>query len=140
MRIAEYKQISTRTEQRVNHHDAEHDECGNITVEAWDEIVEVEVPVMGVVYRDATPEEIAEFERQQTAMPELTSSELREQAYNTDPIIPWCGAMLTVTEAAQQWQYYAAEGNTAKTDALTAIIAAAKEKIRAEWPDGEETT
>ena len=34
--------------------------------------------------------------------------------------------------------YYAAEGRSDKTDALTALIAAAKEKIRAEWPDGEE--
>ena len=140
MRIAEYKQISTRTEQRVNHHDAEHDECGNITVEAWDEIVEVEVPVMGMVCRDASPEEIAEFESQQAEMPELSPSDLREQAYNTEPCVLWDGSMLTVTQAAQQWQYYAAEGRTDKTDALTALIAAAKEKIRAEWPDGEEST
>lgn len=70
MRIAEYKQISTRTEHRVVNHDAEYDDDGNITAEAWDETVEVEVPVMGMVYRDATPEEIAEFERQQAEMPE----------------------------------------------------------------------
>ena len=89
----------------------------------------------GLVYRDATPEEIAEFERQQAAMPELSPSELREQAYNTDPIIPWGGAMLTVTEAAQQWSYYAAEGDAAKTDALTNLIAAAKAEIREKYPD-----
>lgn len=70
MRIAEYRQISTRTEHRAIHHDAEHDDDGNITAEAWDETVEVEVPVMGMVYRDATPEEIAEFEREQAEMPE----------------------------------------------------------------------
>lgn len=70
MRIAEYKQISTRTEQRVIHHDVEYDDDGNIIAEAWDETVEVQVPVMGMVYRDATPEEIAEFERQQAEMPE----------------------------------------------------------------------
>ena len=69
MRIAEYKQISTRIEQRAIHHEAEYDDEGKITVEAWDETVEVEVPVMGVVYRDATPEEIAEFERQQAEIP-----------------------------------------------------------------------
>ena len=70
MRIAEYKQISTRTEQRVIHHDTEYDDDGNITSEAWDETVEVQAPVMGMVYRDATPGEISEFERQQTEMPE----------------------------------------------------------------------
>ena len=88
-----------------------------------------------IIYRDATPEEIAELERQQAAMPELTPSELREQAYNSDPAIAWCGAMLTVTEAAQKWAYYAAEGDTAKMDALTNLIAAAKAEIREKYPD-----
>lgn len=88
-----------------------------------------------IIYRDATPEEIAEFERQQAEIPELTPSELREQAYNTTPVIAWGGAMLTVTEAAQKWQYYAAEGNAAKTDALTVLVAAAKAEIREKYPD-----
>lgn len=70
MRIAEFKEISTRTEQRVVHHGTEHDEDGNIINEAWDETVEVEVPVMGMVYRDATPEEVAEFEHMQAELPE----------------------------------------------------------------------
>lgn len=70
MRIAEYKQISTRTEQRMIHHEAEYADAGNIIAEAWDETVEVQVPVMGMVYRDATPEEEAEFERQKAEMPE----------------------------------------------------------------------
>ena len=70
MRIAEYKKISTRTEQQVIHHGAEYDDCGNVIAEAWDETVEVEVPVMGIVYRDDTPEEEAEFERQQAELPE----------------------------------------------------------------------
>ena len=70
MRIAEYKQVSTRTEQRVIHHGAEYNEDGSIAREAWDETVEVQVPVMGMVYRDATPEEIAEFERMQAELPE----------------------------------------------------------------------
>ena len=72
-----------------------------------------------------------------TKLEELTPAEQRERAYNSDPVIPWNGSMLTVTEAAQQWAYYAAEGNTAKTDAITALIAAAKEKIRAQYPDEE---
>ena len=70
MRIAEYKQVSTRTEQRVIHHAAEYTEDGSIAREAWDETVKVQVPVMGMVYRDATPEEEAEFERQQAELPE----------------------------------------------------------------------
>lgn len=69
MRYGEYKQVSTRTEHRVIHHEAEYDKDGNITSEAWDETVDVEVPVMGMVYRDATPEEISEFERQREEIP-----------------------------------------------------------------------
>lgn len=134
MRIAEYKQISTRTEQRVIHHNAEYGKDGNITAEAWDETVEVEVPVMGMVYRDATPEEIAEFERQQAETPDLTPAEQRELAYDTEPCVAWDGTMLTVTQAAQQWAYYAAEGSY-RAEELTALIAAAKADIRAQWPD-----
>ena len=70
MRIAEYKQVSARTEQRVIRHDAIWDDNGNIVAGEWDETVEVQVPVMGMVYRDATPEEEAEFERQREEMPE----------------------------------------------------------------------
>ena len=70
MRIAEYKQVSTCTEQRVIHHDAIWDDNGNIIAGEWDETVEVQVPMMGMVYRDATPEEISEFERQQAELPE----------------------------------------------------------------------
>lgn len=66
-----------------------------------------------------------------------TPAQLREEAYNTHAVIPWDGEMLTVTEASQKWQYYAAEGNTAKTDALTALIAEAKASIREQYPDEE---
>lgn len=69
MRIAEYKQVSTRTEKRVIHHDELWDDNGNIVANAWDETIEVQVPVMGMVYRDATPDEIDEFERQQAELP-----------------------------------------------------------------------
>ena len=81
MRIAEYKQISTRTEQQTIIHPAEYDEQGQIVREEWDETVEVKVPVMGMVYRDATPEEIAEMERAQAEMPEpeMTTEERLDQ-------------------------------------------------------------
>lgn len=75
MRYGEYKQVSTRTEQRVIHHDALLDDNGNIVANAWDETVEVQVPVMGMVYRDATPDEIAEFERKQAELPEPEPTE-----------------------------------------------------------------
>lgn len=89
MRIGEYKQISTRTEQRVVYHEAEYDDDGNITSEAWTETVEVEVPVMGMVYRDATPEEVAEFERQQAEMPgpeQTTEERLDKVEQRTDTL------------------------------------------------------
>ena len=70
-----------------------------------------------------------------TVPQELTPSEHREQAYNTVASVEWDGDMLTVTQAAQQWTYYAAEGRTDKTDKLTALIAAAKQAIREQYPD-----
>lgn len=81
MIIAEYKQISTRTEQRVIHHDELWDDNGNIIANAWDEVIEVQVPVMDTVYRDATPEEVAEMERMKAEMPEpeMTTEERLEQ-------------------------------------------------------------
>ena len=75
MKINDLVKVGERTEQRVIHHEAEYDEDGNITSEAWDETVDVEIPVMGMVYRDATPEEISEFERQREEMPEPTPEE-----------------------------------------------------------------
>lgn len=66
--------------------------------------------------------------------PTLTPAEQREAAYNTAKIIPWEGGTITVTEAAQLWQYYAAEGNP-KAEQLQALIAAAKAEIREEYPD-----
>ena len=70
MEINELIKTGERIEQRVIHHAAEYDDDGNIIAEAWDEIVEVQVPVIGMVYRDATPEEKAEFDRQKAEMPE----------------------------------------------------------------------
>ena len=70
MRVAEYKKVSTRTEHRIVHHDEIWDDNGNLVSGEWGETVEVEVPIMDVVYREMTLEEIAEFERQQAEMPE----------------------------------------------------------------------
>lgn len=91
------------------------------------------------IMRDMTAEEIATMEAEvaliAAANAKVPPTVHREQAYNTAPCVQWDGAMLTVTEAAQQWAYYAAEGHTAKMDALTTLIAAAKAEIRAKYPD-----
>ena len=70
--------------------------------------------------------------------PVLTSAQQREQAYNTKPIVEWDGQLLTVTEAAQQWAYYSAEGATGKTLELTSLISQAKRTIREQYPDETE--
>lgn len=67
---------------------------------------------------------------------EVLAAVLRERAYNTEAIIPWDGEMLTVTQAAQLWQYYAAEGSD-KAAELQTMIAAAKQTIRGSYPDEE---
>ena len=65
---------------------------------------------------------------------ELSPAEQREEAYNTEAIIEWDDKVLTVTEAAQLWQYYAAEGSE-KANELTVLIAEAKTSIREKYPD-----
>ena len=70
MRIAEYMRVGFHKKQRILHHNAKFDDDGNIIEEAFNETVDVEVPVMGMVYRDATQDEIAEIERQKAEMPE----------------------------------------------------------------------
>lgn len=81
MKINDLIKIGERIEQRVIHHDELWDDNGNIVANAWDETIEVQVPVMGMVYRDATPEEIAEMERAQAEMPEpeMTTEERLDQ-------------------------------------------------------------
>lgn len=69
MRIAEYKQIRTKTEEYTVTIPAEYDEEGNVTVEEHEETRTREVSVMGMVYRDMTPEEIAEMEKMQAEEP-----------------------------------------------------------------------
>ena len=64
----------------------------------------------------------------------LSSRELRDQAYNSQKIILWDNKLLTVTEAATQWSYYAAE-NSEKASQLTELIIEAKTKIREMYPD-----
>lgn len=69
-RTGEYKQTGTRTEEYKVIVPTEYDEEGNIISEEHEETRTREVPVMGMVYRDMTPEEIAEVEKLQADMPE----------------------------------------------------------------------
>lgn len=69
MRIAEYKKTGTKTEEYKVTIPPEYDEEGNLISEEHEEIRTREVPVMGMVYRDMTPEEIAEMEKLQKEMP-----------------------------------------------------------------------
>lgn len=69
-RIAEYKQVDTKTEEYKIIVPAEYDEEGNIITEEHEETRTREVPIMGMVYRDMTPEEIAGAERLQANIPE----------------------------------------------------------------------
>ena len=69
-KIAEYKQTGTRTESYIVTIPAEYDEEGKLITDEHEETRTREVPVMGMVYRDMTPEEIAELEKIQTELPE----------------------------------------------------------------------
>ena len=70
MRIAEYKQTGTHTEEYAVTIPAEYDDEGNMTVEEHEEVRTREVPVMELVYRDMTAEELAEIEKMQSEIPE----------------------------------------------------------------------
>ena len=70
MKVAEYKQTGTRTETVP----PEYDEEGNLISEEHEETRTREIPVMGMVYRDMTPEEIAKLEKIQAEMPEPQST------------------------------------------------------------------
>lgn len=70
MKVAEYKQTGTRTESYTVTVPPEYDEEGNLISDEHEETRTREVPVMGMVYRDMTAEEIAEMEKIQTEMPE----------------------------------------------------------------------
>ncbi len=70
MRITEYKQTGTRTEEYTVTIPAEYDDEGMVITEEHEEIRTREVPVMGLVYRDMTEEELAEIERMQSEVPE----------------------------------------------------------------------
>lgn len=69
MRIAEYKKIDERIEKNAVIVPAEYDTDGNVIVEEHEEIITRIVPVIGLVYRDMTDEEMAEMQRTQEPTP-----------------------------------------------------------------------
>ncbi len=81
MKVAEYKQTGIRTESYTVTVPAEYDDEGKLITEEHEETRTREVPVMGMVYRDMTPEEIAEAERLQANIPE--SEPTPEERLNT---------------------------------------------------------
>lgn len=74
MKINELKQIGTKEENRTRVVPATYDNEGNLLTEETTEEYTVEVPVMGMVYRDAKPDEIEAMEHHQAEMPEQEPS------------------------------------------------------------------
>jgi hypothetical protein len=70
MKTTEYKQTGTRTEEYTVIIPAEYDDEGMVITEEHEEVHTREVPVMGLVYRDMTAEELAEIEQMQSEVPE----------------------------------------------------------------------
>ena len=63
-------QVGERAEVRIRTHPAQYNEMGELIAESYDETYTVIVPVMEPRNVDMTPEEIAELEAMQAAMPE----------------------------------------------------------------------
>ena len=63
-------QVGERAETRIRTVPAQYNEMGDLIAEAYDETYTVTVPVMEPRNVEMTPEEIAELEAMQAAMPE----------------------------------------------------------------------
>ena len=80
MRIAEYKQTGTRTEEYTVIIPPEYDDEGMVITEEHKEVRTREVPVMGLVYRDMTEEEIQQEEERYRASMDASTGDV----YGTD--------------------------------------------------------
>ena len=88
MKINELKQIGTREETRTRVVPATYDEEGNLLTEETTEEYTVEVPVMGMVYRDATPEEIEAMEQEEIPdMPQSPEDRIAELESALDTLL-----------------------------------------------------
>lgn len=72
---AVYEKIGEEVKKTVKHHEAIIDEHGKIIKEAYDEEIEVIVPIKGVVYKKMTDEEVVELKKQQQEEPAPTLEE-----------------------------------------------------------------
>lgn len=76
------------------------------------------------------------FNPDMTPVIPYTPSELRQQAYETDPIISYNDKMVTVDEAEKLfWQYFPEDNECC--DELKTLIKNAKAQIREMYPDEE---
>ena len=64
MKKAVYKQVDTRIEKVTIHHEATVDDFG-VVIEAYDEVIDKVIPVMGTVYEEMTQEEIASLPQEE---------------------------------------------------------------------------
>lgn len=78
MRIAEYKQVDTRTEEQTILVPAVYGDDGELIAEEHEETITAEVPVMGMVYRDATAQEEQAYLAEQAELPENEPNESNE--------------------------------------------------------------
>lgn len=76
MKINELVKTVEKTEEHKITIPAEYDEEGNIIVEEHEEVRTRTIPVMGIVYRNMTEEEIAEIQKQQEELPQEEPSQL----------------------------------------------------------------
>jgi hypothetical protein len=76
MKIAVYKQIDTKIVDTEIVVPAQYDDDGNIISDERIETIRKEVPVMGMVYRDATAEEVSEMEATKPIDSDSRTSEL----------------------------------------------------------------
>ena len=81
MKKAVYKKVDERIEHITIHHDEFIDENGN-PIEAYDEVVEVVVPIMGTVYEEMTQEEILSLENETSDNAKPTLEERLEAMEN----------------------------------------------------------
>lgn len=91
MKIAEYKKIGTKHE-TYECIVPDYDDAGNVIGEHM-ETYPREAPVMGMVYRDETPEEIAERERMEAEMPKPEPTAEERLAAMEDALAEMMGVM-----------------------------------------------
>ena len=81
MKKAVYKKIDEKIEYITIHHEATADENWNL-IEAYDEVIEKVIPIMGVVYEEMTDEEILSLENETSDNEEPTLEERLEAMEN----------------------------------------------------------